>query len=105
MNNLTNNSKIIVSGEQFKIVDLRESGRLWQGEETYFATPRPKIIKAEYSKEDLIEDLQYKSGTILDDRDRVWIDGKKYVLVVKNIKASDAIMFLTEETYNLVKGK
>lgn len=102
MKTFTNNSKIIVQGNNFVIRDLREFDTMYQDDGSYFGSKKTVYLQAVYDKKDAQERKEWDEAPVLKNGDNIWIDGKLFVLVVKNLNACDGIAFITKETYDYV---
>jgi hypothetical protein len=99
----TDKTKVKVEGEFFEIIDLRENCKGHQSDCTYFGRSRDYMLKAQYSEADFKEQEEWDKAIELNNGDTLWIDGCKYHLVVKDVKASDGIMFVTDESMKYIK--
>jgi len=99
----TDGTKIKVDGEFFTIKDLRPTKNTYQDDCCYFGSSRDYMLKAQYSESDVKEQEEWDKAIELNNGDTLWIDGCKYHLVVKDVKASDGIMFITDESMKYIK--
>ena len=100
---LTNGTKIKVEGEFFTVTDLRETKNTHQNDCSYFGSSRDYMLKAVYSEADNKESDEWDNAIELKNGSIVYIDGCRYHLVVKDIKACDGIMFITDESMKYIK--
>jgi len=94
--NLTNGTKINIQGEDFTVVDLREKNTMFQDDVSYYGRKRTLVLTGDGQgdRQDFSKAIKVNNG------EEFWIDGVLYILVVKNVKACDGIMFITKKTYN-----
>jgi hypothetical protein len=106
--NITNNTKFNVRGitdrdsyqtHEFTVKDLREFPTQWQGDTSYYGSKRTVILNKE-GKSDLHE---WDDAILINDGDKLWIDGACYIAIIKDPRASDGVAFITEETFKYIQ--
>jgi len=94
MKNLRHNQNVIIEGEDFTIVDLlQEKGyefiKEWSNDRI-FGRKRTLIISKEKN-----QDLDDWKGVVqLENLEKVFINGSRYMVVVKDINACEGVAFI-----------
>lgn len=95
----TNGTKFTIKGQEFTCIDLRDHPNKYQDDVSYYGSKRATMLTSD-GRTDIRD---WDNAVELNDGDFVWIDGKNYAVIEKDVGCSDGVGFVTSETFKYVK--